>query len=75
MLKRFLLDGSNDLLLSAYEGQNNFVVDNNSCTSSPSTCFIYCSSNGIYYDPEDDENSFRKAILQNNRYEWLGAFK
>jgi hypothetical protein len=51
----------------AYEGSANYkIVDGES--DSPDRCFVFFSSNGIYFP--NTEAEFHRSIIQNDRYEW-----
>lgn len=67
-MRRFMLDANNVLLKKQYEnGRNYYICDN----GTSGVCYIFCSSNGIYYP--NTESEFEKTIMEEDRYEWWGV--
>lgn len=65
MFDEFRLDEKNELLKNQYENNNNYFVQ---AVGKSDICYIFCSSNGIYY-PNTTE-TFIKTIVEGDRYEW-----
>ena len=51
--------------------QSNFLIEYNENIVQKKICAIYFSSNDIYYP--NDENTFRKKIVEKNFYEWYNT--
>jgi hypothetical protein len=55
-------------LMDVYSEHKNYeIIEFNERTDS-NTCFIYFSSNGLYFP--DDDPTFEREIIQKNRFEW-----
>lgn len=63
-LKVFQID--NELVIEKYK-EKNYIIEYNENVNE-NYVVIYFSSNGIYFP--NDEETFRKEILQSNRFEW-----
>jgi len=66
----FDIKEGNTVIDDLYQQDNYFeeLIDINK-----KVCFIFFSSNGIYYP--DTKETFEKAIIQKNRYEWINMSK
>lgn len=64
----FKLDENNILLKEQYEKGDNYFIRNNSIGDK---CYIFCSSNGIYYP--NTQSEYEKTIMEEDRYEWWGV--
>lgn len=61
----FCLDENNVVILNQYKNSKNYSIWEK---GNSNLCYIFCSSNGIYY-PNTNE-IFTKTILSEDRYEW-----
>lgn len=67
-MDEFKLDENNILLKVQYEKGDNYFIRNNSIGDK---CYIFCSSNGIYYP--NTQSEYEKTIMEEDRYEWWGV--
>ena len=66
----FSLTSENPIIAAEYEKSNYYIEELSSLSNK---CIIFCSGNGIYYP--NDEITFRKTVIDSNRYEWQNLSK
>ncbi|MBR6257641.1 MAG: hypothetical protein IKR23_09710 [Lachnospiraceae bacterium] len=66
--KQLLLSEDNSLLSEVYRGDNCKVIEG---LADNGRCVIFFSGNALYYP--NTESSFRKTVIEKDRYEWAGV--
>lgn len=69
--RSFVFQCDADIVKQVYRNNDNYLIEYNEANMAKNICAIYFSSNDIYFP--NNENVFRKRIVEKNAYEWFGT--